>query len=89
MINLDKFLKGEIAYVIDKSTEDSFLSELDSLCNIKWLSGDKPTNYKDYWALYNDSEDVVIGVVTKMNVYGISHGYRDDFENYKVEVFKC
>lgn len=89
MINLDKFLSGEVAYVIDRDSEDVFLSELESKCNIKWLSGDRPTKYKDYWTLYNEGEDIVLGIVRKMGVVGLSHGYRDDFKNYEVEVFQC
>ena len=45
MINLDKFLKGEIVYQISSKNVEDFLKIIEKKTDLKWRSEDKPTEF--------------------------------------------
>lgn len=90
MINLDKFIKGEIAYIVTKHTIDDFLNTLESCTEIVWCSECKPTEFVPSEVLLSDVRISIECVHMNEPVLVYSDNDKDcDFKNYKVEVFKC
>lgn len=92
MINLDGFVKGEIAYVVDKDNVVELLTILETHSNINWISGSKPTNYNPFKSccIQDDDDVTIIGMFKNdMGCIGIGHGGMMWFKshNYKVEAF--
>ena len=90
MINLDKFLKGEIVYKVHHSLRLKFLEVIDSETDLTWLSGSKVTTFLPPTGKLSDKFDVYI-CVTKNDCGTIclAYGLPQNVKNYKVEVFQC
>lgn len=90
-IDLDKFLKGEIAYVVDTNNIDELLGILEVNSDLHWLSDVKPTKYNPFNSYFMDGEEyITLGIYkTAKGCYGLGYNEKWWFEsnNYKVEVF--
>ena len=68
MINLEGFLKGEIAYQISSKNVKEFLKIIENKTDLKWRSGDKPTEfippegYIEYLQRIEDDMSVLMSV---------------------------
>lgn len=91
-MDIDKFLSGEVAYIVDRNTVDKLLELLEVNSNLCWLSGMKPTEYDPFnsYLLYGGDECVTLGLYkTDKGDVGLGYNEKWWFEsnNYKVEVF--
>lgn len=91
MLDLERFLKGEIAYSVDKDSVVELLTILETHSDITWISGSKPTDYNPFNSCCIQEDGVTtIGMFKNiMGCDGIGHGGMTWFKshNYKVEVF--
>lgn len=89
-MKLHDFIHGKVAYVVDFDTLPILLQYLEDNSDIRWLSGDLPTQYNPYNIWYELDDVITIGVYKLNNLkYGLGHAERAYFtnKNYKVEVF--
>ena len=92
-IDFDKFLKGEIAYVVDTNNIDDLLGVLEVNSDLYWLSGVKPTKYNPFDSYFMDGKEyITLGIYkTTKGCCGLGYNEKWWFEShdYKVEVFQC
>lgn len=90
-MKLHDFIHGKVAYVVDFDTLPILMQYLEENSDIRWFSGNLPTEYNPYNIWCEPDDFVTIGVCRLSNLkYGLGHAERHYFENhdYKVEVFE-